>query len=322
MKIQTDFSPLRGDRRPIFLAAGVFDGLHRGHRKVLRHTLAQADAHGGRAWVFTFPNHPMSALRGGQAPRLLTSGHHKALLLERLGMDGCFMIPFTPELAALEAEAFVRRLRDAVPSLAEIVIGRRWRFGRDGTGDPRLLSRLGRRTGFALGVIRPVLRHGRPISSTRIRAAVEQGDLDEAAAMLGRPFSVLGTVVPGRSVGRRLGYPTANLDVQNEQLPPRGVYTVRANVAGPEDRPAGREDAARPGIVSFGLRPTFGRQETDRPALELHLLDWQGDLYGRDIEVSLLARLRDERRFDSPEALRRQIGDDVARAREVLAAAP
>lgn len=308
MKVRTDPSGLRRTGRPVVLAAGFFDGLHRGHCRLITLAMEEAARCAGRAWVLTFDRHPLTAIRPKAAPPRLTSNAHKIRILRRLGVDGCLLIPFTRRLAALEPEAFVHGLHSDVPGLHEVLVGRNWRFGRQGRGSPAMLSRMGSALGFRVRVIRPVTRGGLPVSSTRIRTAVLEGDLAEAEAMLGRPFSTLGTVTRGRALGRELGFPTANLDVHDEVLPPTGVYAVRATL----------RRRMLPGILNLGFRPTVERRPAGKPVPELHLLDLNADLYGQEIEVSFASRLRDEKRFPSTEALRKQICRDVRAARELL----
>ena len=310
MKTLCHLRPLKAIRKPIVLAAGFFDGLHRGHRKVVRQTLARARGIGGEAWVFTFDTHPMKILDPSRAPLLLTSTAHKVRQLEGMGLDGCVVMPFTRPLARLEPEAFVARLGDAAPSLAWVLVGGNWRFGRCGRGDAKLLARLGRERGFRVSVVRPVLCRGKPVSSTRVRRAITRGRLDEAAVMLGRRFSILGTVVRGRSVGRRLGYPTANLAPHNEVMPPPGVYAVQARV----------RRQLHDGVLNFGFHPTFGKG-ADRPVLELHLFDFTANLYGEVVEVFFVKRLRGERKFASVPDLQARIAGDIRAARRHLAAA-
>jgi len=313
MKVLHELSELRRRRKPVAVAVGFFDGVHRGHRAILDATRACADEMNGRAWVLTFDTHPLRILNPAAAPPLLTSNTHKLRLLRRRGMDGCLLLPFTRETAATAAEDFVAALAHAAPPLRHIVAGRNWRFGHRGRGDPTLLRHLLRGTGVEVSVMRPRVWKGETISSTRIRAAVQRGSLDEAAAMLGRPYSVFGTVAGGIGLGRKLGYPTANLDVHNEALPPYGIYAARAIL----DR--GRAQHCAGGVVSFGVRPTLGRRAGREPTCELHVFDFDGNLYGRDAEVFFVRKLRDERRFSSHRALAEQIGRDVAAARAVLA---
>ncbi len=335
MKLGSKLAYLRGQRRPVLLAAGFFDGVHRGHQAIIRKIVSAARRERGTAWVMTFDTHPLKVLHPESAPRLLTSTPHKLQLLQALDVHGCIVIPFTRSLARREPKAFIAMLALAAPALRQIVIGRNWTFGRQGRGTPAMLKALAPAYGFKVTVIPPVRWHGAVVSSTRIRAAVLAGRLAEAAGMLGRPFSLLGTVVPGRGLGRKLGIPTANLNPHNEVAPPDGVYIVRARWDG----------AAYPGIVNLGVRPTItarrsssllrqgfagqagvcrvpGRSPWAKPGpdhvLELHLFGLRRNLYGKAIEVTFLKKLRRERVFPSLEALQRQIRKDIERAKSWL----
>lgn len=308
MKVETSPQRLKAGRSPIFLAAGFFDGLHRGHRRVIDAMIQSArDCH-GQAWVLTFDPHPLRVLGARMSPPLLTATAHKLRVLSRLDLDGCLVMRFTPALAACSPEQFVARLCRNIPALTAIFVGRNWRFGNRGAGNAQRLAELGRTFGFDVHVVRPVLRHRLPVSSTRIREEVRAGNLSEARALLGRPFSVLGTVVSGRTLGRTLGFPTANLKTRNEALPPDGVYAVFAAVRGRCHR----------AVLNLGRRPTVRQGGELRPVLELHLLDFKRNLYGDAIEVFFVRRLREERRFDTTGLLRNQIARDVQRARTVL----
>ncbi len=307
MEVFSQLAQLREEAGPIVLAAGFFDGVHTGHQKVIGATIDRAEELGGKAWVLTFDPHPLKVLNPEAAPLLLTANRHKLMLLQRTRLHGCLMLPFTRELANCEPRDFLRSLRANVPALAEIMVGQNWRFGHHGKGTPGLVKRMGRDLGIKLDVVRPVMRKSETVSSTRIRAEILRGNLDEAAAMLGRPVSILGTVVKGRSIGRKIGFPTANLDPHNEVLPPHGVYAVHAVLDG---RVFG-------GVMNFGLRPTFTDGD-DIPTLELHLFDFHGDLYGRDIEVFFADFLREEESFPSMELIKKQIGRDAANAHKVL----
>jgi riboflavin kinase/FMN adenylyltransferase len=298
---------LAEERRPLCLAAGFFDGVHRGHQEVIRRAVRRARAIGGRAWILTFDTHPLKILAPTRAPLLLTGGPHKVRLLGSLGADGCLVLPFTRRLASLEPEAFLDRLGRAAPALREVFVGRNWRFGHRGRGDSGLLARWAAGRGIGVTQVAPVRWKKVPISSTRIRAAIAWGRLDDAAAMLGRPFSTLGTVVHGHGIGRRLGFPTANLDPHNEVRPPTGVYAVRALVG----------CRSHDGVLNYGTRPTIARATT--PCFEVHLPGVRTRLYHRDLEVFFIARLRAERRFASVEALASQIRRDLRQTRRLLA---
>ena len=306
MKLGAKLACLRGQHRPILLAAGFFDGVHRGHKAIIGKLVSAARRERGAAWVMTFDTHPLKVLFPSSAPRLLTSTPHKLQLLKALGVQGCIVIPFTQALARYEPKAFIAMLARSAPALRQIVIGRNWTFGRQGRGTPAMLKALAPVYGFKVTVIPPVRWQGTVVSSTRIRAAVLAGRLKEAADMLGRPFSLLGTVVPGHGLGRKLGIPTANLDPHNEVAPPDGVYIVRARWGG----------ADYPGIVNLGVRPTacHAASKPDH-VLEAHLFGLRRNLYGKAIEVTFLKKLRRERVFPSLEALQRQIRKDIERAK-------
>jgi riboflavin kinase/FMN adenylyltransferase len=317
MQVALQLAALRHIRAPLFLAAGFFDGLHRGHRKVIELTIARALAAGGQAWVLTFGTHPRKVLAPADAPQLLTANRHKLRLLQSMALNGVLLLPFTRRLAGMEPAAFVRLLCRNIPTLAEVFVGDNWRFGRKAAGTPTLLTQLGSTLGFKVRVVHPARLGGAAISSSRIRRHVQRGEFARASALLGRPFSVLGTVVHGLGLGRRLGYPTANLDLHNEVHPPNGVYAVKALI------PAGKGKTAKVnGIANLGVRPTFPGSAPNRPTLEIHLFDTRRRLYGADLEVFFVRRLRDERHFDSPDKLCRQIAADTRRARRILHARP
>ncbi len=308
MKVIRSMTGLRSCREPVCLAAGFFDGLHVGHQEVLRRTREAARAVGGEAWAMTFHTHPLKVLQPEVAPLLLTSATHKVELMEHIGMDGCLLISFTRRFAGLEPEEFLRQLEHCAPTLNHVFVGEDWRFGRGGRGDAVMLAAWARSRGIRLTRVPPVRSAGGAVSSTRIRQAVAHGRLSLARRLLGRPFSILGTVVRGNRIGREIGYPTANLDPHNEVRPPIGVYAVQALIDG----------IAREGIVNFGFHPTAA--QAPAPLFELHLLDTRMELYGRHIEVFFFAYVRPERRFRSLAALARQIRRDVADARRELRA--
>jgi riboflavin kinase/FMN adenylyltransferase len=295
---------------PVHLAVGFFDGVHAGHQEVIQHAHSLAAESGGSAVVATFDPHPLKFLRPDKAPRLLTSTHHKALILERLGVRYLLVIPFDASMAALSPDEFIGDIAGACRPLASITVGKSWAFGRGRTGTLATLETLGQRLGFTAHGIAPVTCGGEPVSSTRIRTAVERGDFPEAALLLAREYSVLGTVIHGRHLGATLGFPTANLALEAEQLPPIGVYAVRALV----------KDTLLRGVANLGHRPTVDRDSTERH-LEVHLFDFTGDLYGESVEVRFVQRLREELRFESVDQLKTQIERDAARARAVLAVA-
>lgn len=302
-------APLRGIPElasisgPVFLAIGVFDGVHLGHRAVITRVLDDARAAGGQAAVVTFDPHPVRVLRPDKAPRLLTSTEHKLRIIRSLGIEHLLVVPFTPQFAETEPADFIRELA-AHCQLREVCVGHEWAFGKGRAGNLALLDRLGHELGFDEVGVPAVNIDGEVVSSTATRAAVEAGDLAKAARLLGRPYSVLGTVKPGAQLGRKLGFPTANLAAHNEQFPPNGVYAVEVEIQGRPVR----------GVANIGVRPTLEQAEGER-LLEVHLLDFQGDLYGQDLEVFFLRFQRAEQKFPSLDALRAQIARDAEMAR-------
>lgn len=302
----TSIGDLARAEKPLHLALGVFDGVHLGHREVIRRVSAAAGREGGTSGVLTFDPYPMRVLMPEKAPsRLLASLDHKAEILASLDVGFLLALPFDRGRAAQEAVDFVKELFDA--GARTLSVGEDWRFGKGRQGDVALLSRLAGEWGFRLEAVPPVMMDGERVSSTRIRQAIRDGNLAAAAAMLGRPYTVAGKVIEGRRLGRTLGFPTANLERGEEQLPPDGVWAVRARVGG--------EDFD--GVANLGFRPTVdGRSRS----LEVHLFGFEGDLYGRVIEVEFVGHLRPERTFGSVEELRDAIRGDAARAMYILRA--
>lgn len=301
------------------VSIGVFDGVHLGHQAILAANVARAQALGLRPTVVTFRGHPKRVLLG-RAPRTLTSLEHRLELFRRAGISHTLALAFDESMRDTPAEVFVREILEQRLGARHYVLGFDSKFGRGREGGPDLLRALGQ----PVDVVPRVTVGERAVSSTAIREAVELGDLEGAGRMLGRPVAVLGTVVPGEQVGRRLGFPTANLDLDHELHPPTGVYACRARcVAQPGEAQTG---VARPespwsdAVANIGYRPTLAGERPESPRVEVHLLDFEGDLYGAALEVEFVSALRPEQRFEGPEALVEQIGLDVARAREVLAA--
>lgn len=288
---------------PLHLALGVFDGVHIGHQAVIRMAVDAAAEQGGVAGVLTFEPHPIRVLAPEKAPRrILASIQHKEELLADLGVEVLVIIPFTEEFAQQEAVEFLAEMGSACPCLKTLAMGEDWKFGRQRHGNVDLLQRFGREHGVAVKTAESVRLEGERVSSTRIRQAIRDGNLEAVESMLGRDFSVWGTVVKGRKLGRTIGFPTANLRVYNEQLPPDGVWAVEVTLDhGKVYRGAG----------NLGVRPTV-EGERGRRQLEIYLLDFSGDLYGSEMEVRFLQFVRGERKFDSLEVLKEQILEDVA----------
>jgi len=309
MKVLHRLEEVRGEQEPIVLTIGSFDGIHRGHRALIDQARTEARAVGGRAWVLTFDPHPLKVLRPEAAPALLTSTDHKLALLAHCDVEGVVLLPFTPELAQKTPEEFLEELRQSVPALTSIVVGKNWRFGRGARGDPPLLRALAARLNLRTTIVEPICWHGSPISSSRIRATVEHGELEAAAEMLGRPFSVMGRVIHGQKRGRALGFPTANVRPENEVKPPAGVYAVRA-----------RLDAELHDGAAYLSRDAAVGGEARYWAVEVYLFHFEHELYGRELEIFFLAHLRGDRHFNRDRDLKAQIREDVRQVQERLAA--
>jgi riboflavin kinase/FMN adenylyltransferase len=303
-------APLRAGQ-PTLVAIGNFDGVHRGHQAVLAQALDTAPAERLLPLVLTFDPHPAVVVGRGALPALTTL-ERKIELLCRQGSELAVVIePFTQALAKTEPADFVKQLLVEKLGARRVLVGEDFRFGRGRAGDFALLAELGRQHGFrALAAMLERDRQG-PISSTRIRGALLEGDLNEVARLLGRPHSLSGVVERGQGRGRSVGFPTANLGAIGEALPPHGVYAVLVDQAQGD-----RFVALGTGVANFGVRPTLGAG----PSFEVHLFDLERDLYSQRLRVHLLSRLREERKFAGVGELREQIGRDVEAARALVAA--
>jgi riboflavin kinase/FMN adenylyltransferase len=286
------------------LTIGVYDGVHRGHRRVLEGVVARAGEMGARAVVLTFDPHPLALIAPQRAPRLLTTLEQRLELFGQLGLELTAVLTFNDATRNLGPEAFVEQVLVGALAARLVVVGEDFRFGRDRAGDVEVLGELGERHGFAVEPVSLVEVGGEALSSTAIRRAIAAGDVEEAARALGRCPTLRGIVVPGDARGKELGFPTANLEVSPDGvIPARGIYAGRARV-GEEDHPA---------AISVGVRPTFADGETE--VVEAYLLDFEADLYGREVDIALCERLRDEQRFDSVEKLVEQMHRDVEEVR-------
>jgi riboflavin kinase / FMN adenylyltransferase len=285
---------------------GNFDGLHLGHESVLERTIALARAMGKPAALLTFEPHPANHFAGRPVVFRLTPAPLKAALCERLGLDGLVVMTFDAALASETAEEFVVSVLVRRLAASAVVVGWDFHFGKGRSGNPAFLAEAGGRYGFAVEIAPKVEEGGEVVSSTAIRRALEAGDVQTAALGLGRLYSVVGTVIHGQELGRTLGVPTANLALEPTNRLAHGVYAVRAVVDGKR----------LPAVASFGVRPTV---DNGPPLLEVHVLDFAGDLYGREMEVEFVQRIRPELKFDSLDALKAEMARDIAKAREILA---
>jgi riboflavin kinase/FMN adenylyltransferase len=293
--------------RGTVVTVGTFDGVHRGHWEVLQEIRRRAIATDRRSVLLTFHPHPLRIVRPEHAPPLLTTPVEKKEILAESGLDYAVFLSFTHALSRYEPRRFVEEILVGRLGVAELVIGHDHGFGRGRSGDADTLRRIGDEIGFAVDLVPPVMVDGQPISSSDIREALQAGDPEAAARRLGRPYSLRGLVVRGEGRGRKLGFPTANLAVASSEklIPPSGIYAVRGVTRG----------ATYDGALHLGPRPTF---RGSPPSIELHLMDFEGDLYGAEVRVDFVRRLRDVLPFDSVTALVAQMKEDVAEARRVL----
>jgi riboflavin kinase/FMN adenylyltransferase len=303
MQVLRSIDALSAIQGPLALAVGVFDGVHLGHQEVIKAAQEHATQHHGTAVVVTFDPHPAHVLRPSSAPKLLCGPRHQQRVLSQIGIPYLLTCPFTTETAKTPAREFIQQLVQAARPLGCISVGYTWNFGHRREGDIHLLMELGQRHDFAVYGVPPLKIDSSVVSSTLIREAVSSGDLARAALFLGRRYSVFGTVVEGRKLGRQLGFPTANVKIENEQLPPLGVYAVEARLGG----------EWLPAVANLGRKPTIA--DNADPSLEVHLLDWNGDLYGKDLEVRFTRFLRPEMKFNGLDELKAQIARDIEAAR-------
>ena len=295
---------LRAEHRDCVATIGNFDGVHLGHQAVLAALESRARAAGLPSLVIVFEPQPLEFFRPEQAPARLTRLREKLEAIAACGIDRVLLIRFDARFAAIEPQAFVREVLIDGLGIRHLYVGDDFRFGRQRQGDFAMLARMGAEHGFGVESLATVADDGERISSTRIREALEQGDLDHAARCLGRRYRIAGRVAHGNKRGRTIGFPTMNVGLLRRSTPLRGVYAVQVHCL--EMRPL-------LGVANLGNRPTLAGD--DRFLLEVHLLDWAGDAYGRHVEVDFVARIRDERRFESFDALREQIQRDVREAR-------
>lgn len=311
MRIITNLSlPGKKLKNPV-VAIGIFDGIHRGHKKLLRRVIEAARLIKGTSVVVTFDPHPSNILDMIGAAPLLVSLKHRLHLIAAEGIDAAYVLNFNKTLARYTAPEFVKKILVKKIGARAVIIGSDFRFGKDKKGDIGLLESMGKKFGFSVEEV-PLFGVGpKPVSSTRIRGLISSGRLKEASRLLGRPVSVLGTVIRGSKRGRILGYPTANINPHHETIPPSGVYAVYAMF----------NKKRYKGILNIGFRPTFNkdhRPPQKEPVIEVHLFGFDKGIYGKDIEVIFTRKLREEKRFSGREALVKQIRIDEHAANVLL----
>ncbi len=304
MKIISRSAELAAAPKKVCVAIGVFDGVHLGHQQVIRHIVEDAQQHEALAVAVTFDCHPNTVVAPDRAPRLIYPLSKKMRVIASLGAEAAWLIHFDRAFSEQTGEAFIRGLVRDFGHVQSLCVGSTFTFGHKRSGNVELLRALGQELKFTVHGLASVSLDGQAVSSTRIREAIRAGNLDAAGQMLGRAYSLCGVVVRGDQLGRQLGFSTANLDVTDLELPPTGVYAVHATARGQSHR----------AVLNLGYRPTLRRPAPQIQA-EAHLLDFNGDLYGEELEVSFVKKLREEQKFSSPEALREQIARDIAAAR-------
>jgi riboflavin kinase/FMN adenylyltransferase len=304
MKLIRTANELDNGSRKVCLAIGVFDGVHLGHQQIIRQTIADARQHDAIALVVTFDRHPNTVVAPDRVPPLIYSRAQKSRVIELLGADALLEITFDKSFSEKSGDVFIRELAHDFKKIHSICVGADFVFGYQRSGNVALLKKLGAELNFYVHGLAAVSLDGEAVSSTRIREAIRAGDFDATSQMLGRPYAISGHVVEGDRFGRQLGFPTANLDATNLILPPNGVYSGCTKLKGQLYRVA----------LNIGFRPTMA-SAAPQLRVEAHLLDFDGGLYGEELEVELTGKLRAERKFASPAELREQIASDIAQVR-------
>ena len=307
MKLIHTATELKPGTKKVCLAIGFFDGVHLGHQQIIRQTIADARQHNALALVLTFDQHPNTVVAPNRVPPLIYSLPQKLRAIESLGAGALLLLHFDRAFSEQTGETFVRNLVRDLGGIYSVCVGANFAFGHKRSGHVALLKQLGEELKFTVHGLEKVSLDGRVVSSTRIREAIRAGNLDATGQMLGRTYSLAGRVVAGDKLGRGLGFPTANLEVAGLVLPPNGVYAARAVV---------RRQTHR-AVVNIGHRPTL-QNPAPQLRVEAHLLDFDDDLYGEDIEITFAEKLREERKFPSLAALREQIALDIEKARRQL----
>ena len=307
MTITHAATDLATGHRKACLAIGVFDGVHLGHQQIIRQTIADARQHNALAVVVTFDRHPNAIVAPDRVPPLIYSRPQKLRAIESLGADALLEIPFDKPFSQQSGEQFIRSLARDLGGIHSVCVGADFVFGHKRSGDVPLLKTLGAELNFHVHGLAAVALDGQTVSSTRIREAIRADDFDAASQMLGRTYSIAGKIIHGDQLGHKLGFPTANLDTTGMIVPTNGVYAAQAILRGQTHR----------AVLNIGLRPTV-QNPTPTPRVEVHLLDFSGDVYGQELEINFAKKLRDEQKFPSLELLREQIQRDISAARSTF----
>lgn len=309
MLLITDLGRITKKFTNTVLTLGNFDGLHLGHQELIKMVMRRARETDAVSMVVTFRPHPLKILAPEKCPPLISIYEEKIALLEKLGLDVLVKIPFTIDFSAMSPEAFIKDILCDLLGAKEIFVGYNYRFGRGRAGNVATLKEMGKKYGFAVREVEQISLDGEVISSTKIRKLLAEGRVEHAARLLGRAYAITGVVVKGDGRGKGLGFPTANIAPKHSIIPSDGVYAVKFFV----------REQFYDGIANIGLRPTFN--ET-RLTIEVHVLDFNEDIYGEEISLYFVGKIREERKFGSPEELARQIASDIRTAKDMLAKHP
>jgi len=305
MRIIDDLTFTKEDFTSPVVTIGNYDGLHLGHQAIIKRVIELARKDKGEAVVLTFEPHPVKFFRPALQIPLITPYRKKMMLLARFGVDVTINLPFTEDIARMSAKEFIQEIVQRRIAPHWVVVGFNFTFGRDRTGTSEELKGIGENLGFKVEIIPPFHVDGEVVSSTRIRELIARGDIKEANRMLGSNFFMLGSVIHGHARGKGLGFPTANLEITQDLYPNDGVYAATVIV----------DERRYDGVVNIGTNPTFGDEQL---AVEVFLFDYEGDLYGKELQVALVDKIRSEQSFPSVELLVRQIEQDIQRAKEIL----
>ncbi|MGL4988440.1 MAG: bifunctional riboflavin kinase/FAD synthetase [Cetobacterium sp.] len=300
MKIIDDILLTKEKFENIYVAIGAFDGIHLGHRELIDKAVKKAKETGGKSAVFTFLNHPLEITNNSEAPKLINSLEEKIHILKSLGIDYLILQPFTKDFSNISPEDFIQKILKNNLNTKEVYVGFNFSFGKGGKASVETLKSSGEKIGIITNVIEPVKINGEIVSSTLIRKLLVDGELELANKFLGEPFSIIGEVAHGRKLGRLMGFPTANLKILNKIYPPFGIYGGKVKVEG--------ESFVRDAVINIGKNPTL---KPDERSIEVHILDFDEDIYGKKIYVSLVEYLRDEKKFNSMDELKETIKKDV-----------
>ncbi len=309
MLLITDLSKITRPFTNSVITLGNFDGIHLGHQELVRMVIKRAKEIKGQSMVVTFRPHPLKVLAPEKCPPLISIYEEKIELLSKLGIDVLVKIPFTLHFSEMSPPAFVKKILCDLLGTKEIFVGCNYRFGKGREGTTETLKQMGEEFGFKVNEVEQIFLRSEVISSTKIRQLLKAGEVEHAAGLLGRPYAITGIVIKGDSRGKTLGFPTANIASKHAIIPADGVYAVKLSA----------RDTCYDGVVNIGLRPTFNAKSL---AIEVHVFDFNEDLYGEEVTIYFIKKLRQEMKFDSADALITQISKDIAEAKAVLAENP